>query len=116
MCDWFYNVDCGQAKNFADYSNSRLYQGPEVHLLDDQNVESASESLQSPNEPLVKAPKKTKSEQQIQLASAVDGGSSDYQLKPVVHKRKNHETTTAASSGYMPEAKVKLSQRKRKSW
>ncbi|GAU88079.1 hypothetical protein RvY_00840 [Ramazzottius varieornatus] len=36
VCDWFYNVDCSQARQFYDYSNSRLYQEG-VALLDDQN-------------------------------------------------------------------------------
>jgi len=35
VCDWWYNVDCSKAKDFYDYSNSRLYQ--EVPLLDDEN-------------------------------------------------------------------------------
>ncbi|XP_055345654.1 uncharacterized protein LOC129593394 [Paramacrobiotus metropolitanus] len=36
ICDWFFNVDCNQAKNFYDYSNSRLYQ-PDRVLLDNQD-------------------------------------------------------------------------------
>ncbi|OQV14085.1 hypothetical protein BV898_11754 [Hypsibius exemplaris] len=36
VCDWFFNVDCSQAAQFADYSNSRLYQGKDVVLLDNQ--------------------------------------------------------------------------------
>ncbi|OQV17727.1 hypothetical protein BV898_08184 [Hypsibius exemplaris] len=36
VCDWWFNVDCSQSKQFTEYSNSRLYQGQEVHLLDDQ--------------------------------------------------------------------------------
>ncbi|XP_055344090.1 uncharacterized protein LOC129592143 [Paramacrobiotus metropolitanus] len=35
ICDWWFNVDCSQAKQFYDYSNSRLYQEGVV-LLDDQ--------------------------------------------------------------------------------
>jgi len=35
ICDWWYNCDCSQAKQFADYSNSRLYKEG-VPLLDDQ--------------------------------------------------------------------------------
>ncbi|OWA50688.1 hypothetical protein BV898_15197 [Hypsibius exemplaris] len=34
VCDWFFNVDCSQSSQFADYSNSRLYQGKDVVFLD----------------------------------------------------------------------------------
>ncbi|OQV26198.1 hypothetical protein BV898_00317 [Hypsibius exemplaris] len=34
VCDWFFNVDCSQSGQFADYSNRRLYQGKDVVLLD----------------------------------------------------------------------------------
>ncbi|GAU95087.1 hypothetical protein RvY_06764 [Ramazzottius varieornatus] len=36
VCDWFWNVDCKQSKQFQDYSNSRLYQEGS-RLLDDEN-------------------------------------------------------------------------------
>jgi hypothetical protein len=42
VCDWWFNVDCSQAKSFQDYSNSRLYQGADVPLLDNQDVASAT--------------------------------------------------------------------------
>ena len=35
ICDWFYNVDCKQSKQFQDYSNSRL-DDDKAKLLDDQ--------------------------------------------------------------------------------
>lgn len=54
VCDWWFNVDCGQAKAFADYSNGRLYQGQEVHLLDDQDV------FQNTGAALVEAPRNAK--------------------------------------------------------
>lgn len=38
MCHWFWDVDCSKAKSFYDYSNTRLYKGKDVHLLDDQEV------------------------------------------------------------------------------
>ncbi|GAU96809.1 hypothetical protein RvY_08196 [Ramazzottius varieornatus] len=42
-CVWWYDVDCSQASNFYDYSNSRLYAGEDVRFLDDQmNYQSAS--------------------------------------------------------------------------
>ncbi|XP_055348035.1 uncharacterized protein LOC129595144 [Paramacrobiotus metropolitanus] len=37
VCDWFYHVDCNQAPKWYDYSNSRLYQGGDVTLLDNQD-------------------------------------------------------------------------------
>ncbi|XP_055347963.1 uncharacterized protein LOC129595076 [Paramacrobiotus metropolitanus] len=37
VCDWFYNVDCSQARKWYNYSNSRLYQGADVALLDNQD-------------------------------------------------------------------------------
>ncbi|GAV04775.1 hypothetical protein RvY_15001 [Ramazzottius varieornatus] len=36
VCDWFWNVDCAQSKQFQDYSNSRLYQEG-MFLLDNQD-------------------------------------------------------------------------------
>ncbi|XP_055355281.1 uncharacterized protein LOC129600743 [Paramacrobiotus metropolitanus] len=36
VCHWFWEVDCSQAQKFYDYSNSRLYQGADVPLLDNQ--------------------------------------------------------------------------------
>ncbi|XP_055340550.1 uncharacterized protein LOC129589726 [Paramacrobiotus metropolitanus] len=35
ICDWFFNVDCSKARQYYDYSNSRLYQENSV-LLDDE--------------------------------------------------------------------------------
>ncbi|XP_055339604.1 autotransporter adhesin BpaC-like [Paramacrobiotus metropolitanus] len=32
VCDWFWNVDCSQSKQFYDYSNSRLYHASWVFL------------------------------------------------------------------------------------
>jgi len=38
VCHWFWDVDCSQAKSFYDYSNSRLYQGADVWLLDNEDT------------------------------------------------------------------------------
>jgi len=58
VCDWFFDVDCSQAKKWYDYSNSRLYQGADVPLLDnqDQVAESigASGRVLVPNKPAAK--------------------------------------------------------------
>ncbi|XP_055340674.1 U-scoloptoxin(01)-Er1a-like [Paramacrobiotus metropolitanus] len=35
VCDWWFNIDCAQTKQFYDYSNSRLYQEGSP-LLDDE--------------------------------------------------------------------------------
>ncbi|OQV17708.1 hypothetical protein BV898_08165 [Hypsibius exemplaris] len=35
ICDYWYNVDCGQSAQFVDYSNSRLYAGEKSIFLDD---------------------------------------------------------------------------------
>ncbi|XP_055355182.1 uncharacterized protein LOC129600664 [Paramacrobiotus metropolitanus] len=35
VCNWWFDVDCSKAASFYDYSNSRLYQGADVPLLDD---------------------------------------------------------------------------------
>ncbi|XP_055348142.1 uncharacterized protein LOC129595234 [Paramacrobiotus metropolitanus] len=35
VCNWWFDVDCSKAASFYDYSNSRLYQGANVPLLDD---------------------------------------------------------------------------------
>ncbi|OQV23739.1 hypothetical protein BV898_02475 [Hypsibius exemplaris] len=37
VCDWWFNVDCNQSIHFYDYSNSRLYKGQDLHLLDNQD-------------------------------------------------------------------------------
>ncbi|OQV12593.1 hypothetical protein BV898_13158 [Hypsibius exemplaris] len=44
ICDYFFNVDCAQSKQFADYSNGRLYAGETSIFLDDQNDAPASSS------------------------------------------------------------------------
>ena len=44
-CDWWFNVDCSQAKQFYDYSNTRLYAGEDVTLLDNQNVYNGGEGV-----------------------------------------------------------------------
>jgi len=36
VCDWWYNIDCSKAKDFYDYSNTRLYQDAQP-FLDDEN-------------------------------------------------------------------------------
>ncbi|XP_055342459.1 uncharacterized protein LOC129591006 [Paramacrobiotus metropolitanus] len=38
VCDWWFNVDCRQSIHFYDYSNSRLYRGQDVVLLDNQDI------------------------------------------------------------------------------
>jgi len=61
VCDWWFNVDCSQAKQFYDYSNSRLYQGADVPLLDDQMVVAASGAVDSQQQvPAKKSKKKSK--------------------------------------------------------
>ncbi|XP_055336705.1 uncharacterized protein LOC129587128 [Paramacrobiotus metropolitanus] len=35
ICDWWFNIDCSQARSFYDYTNSRLYVEGAV-LLDDE--------------------------------------------------------------------------------
>jgi len=35
VCDWWFNIDCSQSKQFYDYSNSRLYQET-LPFLDDE--------------------------------------------------------------------------------
>jgi len=37
VCDWWYNVDCSKARQFFDYSNSRLYNEEGLPLLDNQD-------------------------------------------------------------------------------
>lgn len=57
VCHWFWEVDCSKAKDFYDYSNSRLYQGHDVPLLDNEDnygAEAASD------ESATKVPKKNK--------------------------------------------------------
>ncbi|XP_055344353.1 uncharacterized protein LOC129592363 [Paramacrobiotus metropolitanus] len=60
VCDWWFNVDCSQAKNFADYSNSRLYQGADVMLLDNQEVIAASGAVDAKKAAQLPAPKPAK--------------------------------------------------------
>jgi len=58
-CDWWFNIDCSKAKDFYDYSNSRLYQ--EVPLLDDENdyVMSITGAVASSSDAKPAAPKKS---------------------------------------------------------
>ncbi|OQV25931.1 hypothetical protein BV898_00073 [Hypsibius exemplaris] len=66
ICDWFYNVDCNKARQFYDYSNSRLYKEG-IALLNNQDdvplstgavAQSASKASGSKSKP--KAARKTK--------------------------------------------------------
>ncbi|OQV17704.1 hypothetical protein BV898_08161 [Hypsibius exemplaris] len=59
ICDWFFNVDCGQSAQFVDYSNSRLYAGESAKFLDDQNELSAGSSAGA-SVPVKKGKKKAK--------------------------------------------------------
>jgi len=45
ICDWFFNVDCSKARQFENYSNSRLY--TDAVLLDNQ-LELTAASLRAP--------------------------------------------------------------------
>ncbi|GAU94917.1 hypothetical protein RvY_06616 [Ramazzottius varieornatus] len=49
VCDWFWNVDCSQSKQFQDYSNSRLYTEGNVLLdnQDDYELQAATRAVQS---------------------------------------------------------------------
>ncbi|GAV08291.1 hypothetical protein RvY_18007 [Ramazzottius varieornatus] len=49
VCDWFWNVDCSQSKQFQDYSNSRLYQEGSFLLdnQDDYELQAAIGAVQS---------------------------------------------------------------------
>ena len=49
VCDWFWNVDCSQSRQFQDYSNSRLYQEGNVLLdnQDDYELKAATGAIQS---------------------------------------------------------------------
>ncbi|XP_055346192.1 uncharacterized protein LOC129593759 [Paramacrobiotus metropolitanus] len=45
VCHWYWDVDCSKAKEFYDYSNSRLYQGQDVPLLDNEDSYVVAEAL-----------------------------------------------------------------------
>ncbi|GAU94843.1 hypothetical protein RvY_06551 [Ramazzottius varieornatus] len=49
VCDWFWNVDCSQSKQFQDSSNSRLYTEGNVLLdnQDDYELQAATGAVQS---------------------------------------------------------------------
>lgn len=44
VCHWFWDVDCSKAQDFYEYSNSRLYQGHDVPLLDNEDSYVAPEA------------------------------------------------------------------------
>ena len=44
ICDWWYNIDCSQSKNFIDYSNSRLREEGLVFLDDQMDYEAVAEA------------------------------------------------------------------------
>ncbi|XP_055348141.1 uncharacterized protein LOC129595233 [Paramacrobiotus metropolitanus] len=52
VCNWWFDVDCSKAASFYDYSNSRLYQGSNVPLLDDyvRSVTGAVAAAPAPEE------------------------------------------------------------------
>ncbi|XP_055338413.1 uncharacterized protein LOC129588267 [Paramacrobiotus metropolitanus] len=45
VCHWFWDVDCSKAQQFYDYSNSRLYQGHDVWLLDNEDSYVIAENI-----------------------------------------------------------------------
>ncbi|XP_055348124.1 uncharacterized protein LOC129595221 [Paramacrobiotus metropolitanus] len=47
VCNWWFDVDCSKATTFYDYSNSRLYQGISVPLLDDNTVRAVTGAVAS---------------------------------------------------------------------
>jgi hypothetical protein len=51
VCEWFWDVDCSKAKSFYDYSNSRLYQGHDVPLLDDESSYVSSRKKRAAQSP-----------------------------------------------------------------
>ncbi|XP_055340552.1 uncharacterized protein LOC129589728 [Paramacrobiotus metropolitanus] len=73
ICDWWFNIDCSQAKQFYDYSNSRLYQENLV-LLDDEPeyVMQAKGAVQTSGEaaPAEAKPKKNKGKAKAKAAAA----------------------------------------------
>ncbi|XP_055334783.1 uncharacterized protein LOC129585905 [Paramacrobiotus metropolitanus] len=45
-CDWWFNVQCAKSLDFYDYSNPRIYLGPNVTFLDSGNTSQAAPPLQ----------------------------------------------------------------------
>lgn len=80
-CVWWYDVDCNQAKNFYDYSNSRLYAGDDVRFLDDQmdyaGAATASDNVGGSATYQAPAPKPSKARAAVR-ASVQSHGSKNY--------------------------------------
>lgn len=53
ICDWFFNVDCNQSKNFYDYSNRRLYHGSDWVLLSDDINQGPAVNVATTRDPLL---------------------------------------------------------------
>lgn len=79
ICDWWYNIDCSQAKSFQDYSNSRLYQVG-LLLLDDQAVLSATGAAAP--EPVATKSNKKSGGSKKKAAAPVAAGKSDDAAAP----------------------------------
>lgn len=45
VCHWFWDVDCSKAQTYYDFSNSRLYQGHDVPLLDNEDSYVVADAL-----------------------------------------------------------------------
>ena len=59
ICDWWYNVDCSQSDQFAEYSNSRIYADAGAVLLDNQDeVMAATGAVAAPAAGAAKKPAK----------------------------------------------------------
>ncbi|GAU94916.1 hypothetical protein RvY_06615 [Ramazzottius varieornatus] len=79
ICDWFWNVDCSQSKQFQDYSNSRLYTEKNV-LLDNQDdyelQAAATGAVQSSASASASKPSSSKSSKSSSSKSSSSSSSS----------------------------------------
>ncbi|XP_055354619.1 uncharacterized protein LOC129600177 [Paramacrobiotus metropolitanus] len=97
VCDWFYNVNCPNSRQFIEYSNSRLYY-PQWHVLDTQldyvqpyvqppppaHVQPYSPPAAAPQPPPVLYPG-VKSAQQPLYSSNINGHENpEYQMSVVI--------------------------------
>ncbi|GAU95053.1 hypothetical protein RvY_06734 [Ramazzottius varieornatus] len=83
ICDWFWNVDCSQSKQFQDYANSRLYTEGKVLLdnQDDYELKAATGAVQSSASKSQRSKTKTKASGSASSSSRFSSRSSEQSVE-----------------------------------
>jgi hypothetical protein len=109
VCHWFWDVDCSKAQQFYDYSNSRLYQGADVKLLDDEDSYVVADALgatapEAAAKPAAKAKasgsasSKSKSKSKAKAAAATTAAASTAEAAAATEAAASTEDAAAAAA------------------